>query len=80
MAFVLGVTGGIGCGKTAVSDRLATHGVDIIDADIVAAQVVKPNTQALTRISKHFGPSILQDNGELNRPALRELKVLLPSK
>ena len=73
MAFVLGVTGGIGCGKTAVTDRLATHGVDIIDADIVAAQVVEPNTQALTLISKHFGPSILQDNGELNRPALREI-------
>jgi len=73
MTFVLGVTGGIGCGKTAVTDRLATHGVNIIDADVVAAQIVEPNTEALQLIGEHFGSSVLQDNGELNRRALREI-------
>lgn len=71
--FVLGVTGGIGSGKTAVTDRFAHHGIHIIDADIIAHQVVDIGSPSLEKISSHFGHSVLLDNGSLNRKALREI-------
>jgi dephospho-CoA kinase len=69
--YIVGLTGGIGSGKTTVSDMFAELGVDVIDADIVARQVVAPNSEALAKIVEHFGQDILQKNGELNRSALR---------
>lgn len=70
--FVAGITGGIGSGKSAVTLRLATKGIDIVDADIVARTVVEPGTPGLAAITAHFGDAILQADGSLNRAALRE--------
>jgi len=72
MVFVVGLTGGIGSGKTAVSDRFGERGITIADADVAARVVVEPGTQALEKISQHFGSGVLE-NGELNRAALREI-------
>ena len=71
--FVVGLSGGIGSGKTAVSDRLKALGIDIVDADVVARQVVEPQTQALLQIQRHFGDDILQPDGQLDRAKLRAL-------
>jgi len=70
--FVVGLTGGIGSGKTAVSDRFQALGIVIVDADIAARVVVEPGRPALDEIQKHFGESIIQDDGNLDRAALRE--------
>ena len=70
--WVLGLTGGIGSGKTAASDFLASLGVVIVDADIVAREVVEPGSPALTAIADYFGPESLLENGGLNRPWLRQ--------
>lgn len=69
--YIVGLTGGIGSGKTTVSDMFATLGVKIIDADVVARQVVAPQSEALAKIVQHFGQSILDEDGTLNRSALR---------
>ncbi|WP_269617757.1 dephospho-CoA kinase [Zhongshania sp. BJYM1] len=71
--FIVGLTGGIGSGKTAVSDRFAKLGIGIVDADVIAREVVEPGTEALGKITAHFGESLLLDNGQLNRAALRQL-------
>jgi len=68
---VVGVTGGIGSGKSTVTDKLAKLGIDIIDADIVARLVVLPGTDALTQISQHFGNTLILADGSLDRKALR---------
>ena len=70
---IIGLTGGIASGKTTVANLFAAHNIDVIDADIVAREVVAPNTPALAQISQHFGQSILQSDGSLNRAKLREL-------
>ncbi|MCC2616467.1 dephospho-CoA kinase [Aestuariibacter halophilus] len=70
-ALVVGLTGGIGSGKTAVSDRFAKRGIDIIDADVIARQVVEPGQPALAQIEAHFSADILNPDGTLNRRALR---------
>jgi dephospho-CoA kinase len=69
--FILGLTGGIGSGKTTVANLFAALGVDIVDADIVAREVVAIGSLGLNTIVEHFGQSILLDNGELDRAALR---------
>ena len=71
--FVVGITGGIGSGKTAVTDHLETFGIVVVDADKAARVVVEPGTPALAEIASHFGSEILLDDGALNRAALREL-------
>ena len=68
---VIGLTGGIGSGKTTVANFFADLGIDIIDADIAARKVVEPNSNALTQISQHFGPQFIQADGMLNRTLLR---------
>ena len=70
---VIGLTGGIGSGKSAVSNLFEQKGITIVDADIVAREVVEPGTQALKKISEHFGSDILTTRGTLNRPTLREI-------
>jgi len=72
MGFVVGVTGGIGSGKTAVTDRFARLGITVVDADIAARIVVAPGGAALTAIADHFGPEILLPDGTLDRAALRQ--------
>lgn len=71
--YVVGLTGGIGSGKTAVSNRLQAKGIRVIDADMVAREVVEPGQPALTRIQQHFGDEVLTESGELNRGKLRSI-------
>ena len=71
--FVVGITGGIGSGKSAVTDHLETLGITVVDADKVARVVVEPGTPGLTAIAEHFGTDILLADGGLNRAALRKI-------
>ncbi len=70
--FVVGLTGGIGSGKSAASSCFEKYGIDIVDADEVARDVVDVGSYGLSQIVQHFGNHILQENGALNRTALRE--------
>lgn len=72
MAYLVGLSGGIGSGKTAVSDRLAVLGATVVDADVIAREVVEPGTPALMQIHEYFGAGILQADGSLDRAALRQ--------
>jgi dephospho-CoA kinase len=67
---LVGLTGGIGAGKSTVAGLLADRGAVIVDADTIARQVVKPGTPALAQLVDRFGEEILLSNGTLNRPAL----------
>ncbi|KAA8581495.1 hypothetical protein FQN60_003076 [Etheostoma spectabile] len=71
--FLVGLTGGIASGKSAVSSMLRELGCPIIDADVVARKVVEPHTPAYSRIVYHFGPEILLENGEIDRQKLGQL-------
>jgi dephospho-CoA kinase len=71
--FVVGITGGIGSGKSAVTDHLETLGITVVDADKVARVVVEPGTSGLTAITEHFGTDVLLANGGLDRAALRKI-------
>ena len=68
---IVGLTGGIGSGKSTIVRLFADQGVHWVDADDVAREVVVPGTPALKAISEHFGKDILLDSGELNRAELR---------
>ena len=68
----VGLTGGIGSGKSEVSRRLAGHGAVVIDADLLAREVVAPGTDGLAEVVAEFGPSILSADGGLDRAALAE--------
>ncbi|HRE32804.1 MAG TPA: dephospho-CoA kinase [Candidatus Berkiella sp.] len=72
MIYVVALTGGIGSGKSTVVQFFANLDVPIIDADIIAREVVKPHTQAFQQIIAKWGSTILAPNGELNRSVLRE--------
>lgn len=73
MAMIVGLTGGIGSGKTTVANLFQQHfNIDIVDADIIAREVVEPNTVGLKAIVAHFGQEILTQDGQLNRALLRE--------
>ena len=69
----IGLTGGIGSGKTTVSNLFAKLGVVIADADIAAREVVEPGTDALATIKGRFGNEVIASDGSLNRKALREV-------
>jgi dephospho-CoA kinase len=78
MSFILGVTGGIGSGKSAATDYFSALGIHIVDADVIAHQVVLKGSPLLLELQKHFGADILLNtgdlkNGELNRAKLREI-------
>ncbi len=73
MTFVIGLTGGIGSGKTTTADFFKELGVPVIDADLIAKALVAKGSEALSKIIEHFGSDLLLDNGELNRSALREI-------
>lgn len=66
----VGLTGGIGSGKSAVSRLLAERGAVVVDADLVAREVVEPGTPGLTRIVERFGGQVLRPDGTLDRAAL----------
>lgn len=69
----VGLTGGIGAGKSAVSARLASHGARVVDADLLARQVVAPGTPGLAAVVEAFGAQVLRADGGLDRPALGRL-------
>lgn len=69
---IVGLTGGIGSGKTAASDWFAAQGVVVVDADVVARQVVAIGQPALADIAATFGAHMLHNDGSLNRAAMRE--------
>ena len=70
---IIGLTGGIGSGKSAVSSCFEKLGVTVVDADIVAREVVEPGCAALDSIANHFGKEVLTAEGCLDRAALRTL-------
>ena len=75
----LGLTGGIGCGKSAVGRHLKQLGLLHLDTDIVARDVVKPGTPGLAQVVERFGASILTSSGELDRAQLGEIVFSDPS-
>lgn len=70
---VVGLTGGIGSGKTTVGKLFERLGATVIDADQLSRNVTMPNRPALNQIVEHFGPTILQTDGSLDRTALRNI-------
>ncbi|NDL00559.1 MULTISPECIES: dephospho-CoA kinase [Photorhabdus] len=72
MTYIIALTGGIGSGKTTIANAFAALGVPLVDADIIAREVVAPGTPALQTISEHFGHDILTPDGNLNRALLRQ--------
>jgi dephospho-CoA kinase len=68
---IIGITGGIGSGKSAVTARFESLGITVVDADLAARVVVEPGGPALAAIAERFGPDILQADGTLDRAALR---------
>ena len=70
---VIGVTGGIGSGKTAATDRFQSHGITVVDADLASRVIVEPGRPALLSIAEHFGSHLITADGNLDRRALREI-------
>ncbi|AZC20814.1 dephospho-CoA kinase [Pseudomonas sp. CMR5c] len=71
--WILGLTGGIGSGKSAAAQHFIDLGIHVIDADHAARWVVEPGRPALEQIARHFGEGVLQADGQLDRAALRKL-------
>lgn len=69
--YVVGLTGGIGSGKSTVAKILMDLGIEVLDADVAARTVVEPYSPALDEIASHFGKEIIFPNGQLDRKALR---------
>lgn len=74
----VGLTGGIGSGKSTVARMLAKKGAPVIDADQIAREIVAPGQPALEELAKEFGTEILQPDGTLNRAALAERAFATP--
>lgn len=70
---IIGLTGGIASGKSTVSDYLKDKGYPIVDADVISREVVEVGKIGLERISEKFGTDVLNDDGSLNRKALRNI-------
>lgn len=77
--WILGVTGGIGAGKTAATNHFQQLGLTVVDADVVAREVVQPGQPALAAIADHFGRDILLADGQLDRARLRTLVFAEPA-
>ncbi len=71
-AYVLALSGGVASGKSAVTDRLRMLGATILDADQISRDVVAPGTSGLATLREHFGDSVLNPDGTLDRRAMRE--------
>ena len=71
----IGLTGGIGAGKSTVSKVLAELGAVIVDADLIAREVVEPGTPGLAALVDRFGEEILTEDGALDRPALAAARL-----
>jgi dephospho-CoA kinase len=75
----IGLTGGIGSGKSTVSAMLAARGAVVIDADRIAREVVEPGTPGLAAVAEAFGPGVLTADGSLDRPALAAIVFADPA-
>lgn len=75
---VIGLTGGIGSGKSTVAEMFREKGIEVIDADLLAREVVEPGQPALARIADHFGSAVIDGDGSLRRGRLRELVFASP--
>ena len=73
MTYVVGLSGGIGSGKTLISDQFAKLGVPVIDTDVIARMVVEPGNATLQSLVDTFGKQILSVDGSLNRAAMRKI-------
>lgn len=73
MKLIIGLTGGIGSGKSAVAELFIKEGITVVDADVAARRVVEPGSPALNAIAEHFGQDVLQADGCLDRAALRAI-------
>lgn len=71
--FIIGLTGGIGSGKTAATQYLRSKGIHVIDTDDISREIVYPGSKALKQIVKHFGQEIIYEDGSLNREALAQI-------
>jgi dephospho-CoA kinase len=69
----VGLTGGLGSGKSTVAQMFAAHGVHVISADEVGRQLMQPGEAVYQRIVDHFGPEVVSSDGTLNRPLLADL-------
>ncbi|MFD4399775.1 dephospho-CoA kinase [Kitasatospora sp. NPDC058397] len=76
----IGLTGGIGAGKSEVSRLLAAHGAVIVDSDVIAREVVAPGTDGLAAVAAEFGPQVLREDGALDRPALGAIVFADPAR
>ena len=70
---IVGLTGGIGAGKSAVAERLARHGAVVIDTDAIAREVVEPPSPLLDKIRAAFGDTVIRDDGSLDRAGLAKI-------
>jgi dephospho-CoA kinase len=75
----VGLTGGIGSGKSVVSRRLASHGAVVIDADALAREALAPGSDGLARVVERFGPDVLAADGSLDRPRLGRIVFADPA-
>lgn len=80
MTLRVGLTGGIASGKSTVADRFVERGMELIDADDVAREVVLPGTEAWKEIIEHFGDEVLDADGFVDRPALGQIVFADPDK
>jgi dephospho-CoA kinase len=72
MTLIVGITGGIGSGKSAVTQRFEQQGITVVDADLAARVIVEAGKPALSAIAEHFGQDMIQADGALDRTALRQ--------
>ena len=79
MVFIVGLTGGIGSGKSSVAKLFATWGATVVDADQIAHNLLAPGSKALTQVAKRFGADIIDDSGQLNRGALAKIVFTNPT-
>jgi len=80
MTFKVGMTGGIASGKSTAATYFAEQGIQIIDADLIARDIVRPASSCLSKIITYFGNHLLQKDGSLNRKKLREIIFACPEK
>ncbi|NXD15653.1 DCAKD protein, partial [Nothocercus nigrocapillus] len=78
--FLVGLSGGIATGKSTVVAMLRELGCAVIDADVIAREVVRPRCKAYQQIVHHFGPEILLESGDINRQALGNIIFSQPQK
>ena len=78
--FKLGLTGGMGSGKTQVANLLGSWGASVIDTDLIAHSLTAPGGRAIDPIRQTFGPDVIEPSGALNRARMRELVFTAPAK